>query len=324
MNNPERFQKTLLYQTVDRVPYFENEIRREVISRWCQEGLTSATQLHTDFPTDTYEEIEPLWSPLPSNRLWPDQHGSLNKLRKRLNIKNPLRLPHNWFRLKKIATQQKVILILVVHQGFFLTLGVDDWRSFDQLIEHIRDDRGTIMKWMEIYGEYSAQMTDKILTTIKVDAALFNEPIGGLNGPLISPAMYQEFVLPSYQSVLNILNKHHVSIIIFRTYANARLLIPAVLNAGMNTLWAYEGNCPEMDYRELRTEFGPDLRLIGGIDLDALRQRPEVIRQEIEEKVPALLAAGGYLPTADGRIREDVPFKNYVYYRELLRKFINI
>jgi uroporphyrinogen decarboxylase len=74
-----------------------------------------------------------------------------------------------------------------------------------------------------------------------------------------------------------------------------------------------------MDYRELRREFGPELRLIGGIDLDTLRRDREAIRREVEEKVPQLVTDGGYVPLADGRIRVDVPFENYVYYRQLLQ-----
>jgi hypothetical protein len=62
------------------------------------------------------------------------------------------------------------------------------------------------------------------------------------------------------------------------------------------------------------------LRLIGGIDLDALRRDKEAIRREVEEKVPPLLADGGYISMADGRVRADVPFENYVYYRKLLEK----
>jgi hypothetical protein len=30
------------------------------------------------------------------------------------------------------------------------------------------------------------------------------------------------------------------------------------------------------------------------------------------------VADGGYVPLADGRIRVDVPFENYAYYRQLL------
>ena len=61
-----------------------------------------------------------------------------------------------------------------------------------------------------------------------------------------------------------------------------------------------------MDYRELRREFGHELRLIGGIDLDALRKGKEAIQLEVKEKVPQLIADGGYIPLADGRIREDI------------------
>ena len=75
-----------------------------------------------------------------------------------------------------------------------------------------------------------------------------------------------------------------------------------------------------MDYRDLRHEFGHDLRLIGGIDLDALRQSKEAIRREVEEKVPYLVADGGYIPLADGRIRKDILFDHYIYYRRILEE----
>ena len=73
-----------------------------------------------------------------------------------------------------------------------------------------------------------------------------------------------------------------------------------------------------MDYRSLREAFGPDLRLIGGIDLDVLLGGKEAIRREILAKVPPLLEQGGYVPLADGRVRSNVPFESYRYYRELL------
>ena len=79
-----------------------------------------------------------------------------------------------------------------------------------------------------------------------------------------------------------------------------------------------------MDYRDLRQKFGRELRLIGGIDLDVLRRDKKAIRREVEEKVPPLVVDGGYVPLADGRVRIDVPFENYVYYRQLLQKVVQI
>ena len=78
-----------------------------------------------------------------------------------------------------------------------------------------------------------------------------------------------------------------------------------------------------MDYRNIRREFGRDLRLIGGIDLDALRYDKETIRHELEDKVPQLISDGGYIPLADGRVRKDIIYENYSYYRRLLEKILN-
>ena len=120
------------------------------------------------------------------------------------------------------------------------------------------------------------------------------------------------------------IKKYKIKTIIFRTYANARALIPCILDYGFNCLWACETNIKAMDYRIIRKEFGRDLRLLGGIDLDALRQGKQAIRREIEEKVPPLISDGGYVPMADGRIRQDISFENYSYYRNLLEKITKV
>ncbi len=73
-----------------------------------------------------------------------------------------------------------------------------------------------------------------------------------------------------------------------------------------------------MDYRHIRKVFGSDLGLIGGIDLDILRHGKNAINQELEHKLPVLLNQGNYIPLADGRVRENVLFENYLYYRKKL------
>jgi uroporphyrinogen decarboxylase len=134
--------------------------------------------------------------------------------------------------------------------------------------------------------------------------------------------MYEEFALDSYEPILSTLRDYGIETIIFRTYANSRIFIPSILERGFNCLWACEVNTEAMDYRDIRQEYGRDLRLIGGIDLDSLLDSKDAIRQEIEEKVPALLGQGGYVPLADGRVRVDVPYERYIYYRQLLQDMI--
>ena len=197
-------------------------------------------------------------------------------------------------------------------------MGVHGWQRFTDAIQLLIDRPDLIEMWMEIYSKFCAKLITIILQEVEVDAALFSEPIGGNHGPLISPRMYSSFVLNSYKPILDTLNQFGVGTIIYRTYANTRILLPSVIEAGFNCLWACECHPKEMNYREIRREFGRDLRLIGGIDSDCLRQNETNILKEIMDTVPQLLEDGGYIPLADGRVREDVIFNNYIYYRKLL------
>jgi hypothetical protein len=47
-----------------------------------------------------------------------------------------------------------------------------------------------------------------------------------------------------------VLRRHGVDTLVFLTYANARLLIPSILERGFNCLWACEVPTGMMDYRE--------------------------------------------------------------------------
>jgi uroporphyrinogen decarboxylase len=214
--------------------------------------------------------------------------------------------------------------MLHVHRGLFLSMGVEGWGRFIEVIELLGRNPALVHDALMIQGEFAARLAERVLRNVQVDAVVFSEPIAENRGPLISPKMYREIVLPTYDPLLEVLKRHRVESIIFVSWANPRLLIPAITERGFNCLWAYETNPQAMDYRELRREFGRDLRLIGGIDLDVLRQGKDAIRREVEEKVPPLLADGGYIPMLDGRVRVDVPFENYVYYKRLLARLIGV
>jgi hypothetical protein len=322
MNSRQRFLETMRYGKPDHVPYFEEGIRKGVIKAWHRQGLQRNVDLTALFPSDLRIEISPDLYPLPRMKKMPMKIADLQTLKRHLNPLDKRRLPSNWKQDLERMNQRGAVRMLEVHEGFFLSMGVEDWQRFIDVMYMIKDDPEMVHEIMRIQGEFAAQITQHILSQTAVEAVIFSEPIGGNNGPIISPETYEEFVLQSYRPILDVIRSHHVEVIIVRTYANARVLIPKLIKWGLNCLWACEVNNEEMNYPDLRREFGRDLRLIGGIDLDTLREGKAAIRQEIESKVPALLTDGGYIPLADGRVREDVPYENYVYYRELLKEII--
>jgi hypothetical protein len=320
MNSSERFRETMRYGRPDRVPYFEEGVRAEVLKVWQRQGLPTDANLSQMFPSDQREEILVDLEPLPKLKKWPTSRPELEALRRNLDPYDSRRLPNKWPKRISAWQTRDHVLMLRVHRGFFLSMGVNDWRRFTEVVRLVIEDPQFVREAMAIQGEFAARLAERVLREVEVDAAVFTEPIGGSDRPLISPRMYEEFVLTSYKPVFDVLGRYGVETIVFRTFANTRILIPSILKWGFTCLWACEVNNEAMDYRDLRREFGRDLRLIGGIDLDALRGDKEAVRREVEEKVPPLVADGGYVPLADGRVREDVRFENYVYYRRLLEK----
>ena len=324
MNSRERFHETMRYGSPDRVPYFEEGIRDDVLKVWRHQGLKRKSEFEVLFRHDHREEIYPDLEPLPRLKQWPSSREDLDRMRRRLNPEDLRRLPRKWPSRAPDLIRREHAVMLHVHRGLFLSMGVEGWGRFTEVIELLVRDPLLVHDSLMIQGEFAARLADRVLCDVRVDAALFSEPIAEKRGPLISPKMYREIVLPSYDPLLSVLKRHGVEVIVFVSWANPRLLIPAILDRGFNCLWAYEAESKAMDYQDLRREFGRDLRLIGGIDLDALRQGKEAIRREVAEKVPPLLAEGGYIPMLDGRVRVDIPFDNYVFYKRLLENMIGI
>jgi hypothetical protein len=308
----------------DRVPYFEEGIRQEVLEAWQAQGHSLKKELAQLPPADPRIELQPDVFPRPlfEDHDWPLDAKGLKRLAKRLDYRDPERYGDDWAEQLEACAQPGATAMLRVHRGFFQAMGVFGWQRFHQLMELLIWQPEFVREYLNLVGDFTARLADRVLSQVKVDAAVFSEPIGSSYDALVSPRMYREVILPGYVPLMQVLEQHGVEHIILRTYANARVLVPEMLNFGFGCLWACEVDLADMDYLELKQEFGSDLRLIGGLDLDALRGSQEGIRTELTGKLPPLLELGGYIPLADGRVREDMPLENYIYYRKLLADLI--
>lgn len=320
MNSRQRFLETMQSGHPDHPPLFDEGQREEVIEVWRSQGMPAGEALSDMFAIDERDEIEPDLYPSPELDPWPMSLEGLDALQAALDPEDLNRLPADWDALVRGWQDRQQTVMLRVHRGFFQSIGVDDWRHFYQMMLLVKTEPRLVRKMLEIQGAFNARIAERVLREVQVDAAVFGEPIGDNNGPLISPRTYREMVLPTYQPILDVLHRYNVQTIILRAYANVYSLIPDLLKAGFNSLWVVEVRAAEMDYTRLRDEFGHDLRLIGGLDLDVLREDRASIRRELEEKVPLLLEQGGYAPLLDGRVRDNVSWENYCYYREHLER----
>lgn len=320
MTSRERFRETMRYGAPDRVPYFEEGLRDDVLACWHEQGLPRDADLAAMFHIDRRERLPVNLEPIPPMERPLTSRADFEELRCRLDPDDPRRLPDDWPARVAAWRSRDHVLELQLHRGFFLSMGVGGWRTFEPVVYLLHDDPSLVHDILDLYGDFGARMAQRVLAEVDADCVIFSEPIGGNDGPLLSPQAYEEFVLASYQPILDVVRRHGVQTVCMITYANARALLPGMFRAGFNCLWACEVNVEAMDYLSLRRRFGRGLRLIGGIDLDVLLADKAAIRREMARVLPPLLAQGGYVPLADGRVRANVPLEHYRYYRQLLER----
>ncbi len=249
---------------------------------------------------------------------------SASEYRKAFDISSR-RFPGDWNETIRRLENRDHVVCIWASRGFFQALGVGDWPTFEKALIGTVREPAAIRDRMEHYGEFCSCMLERTMQDVDPEFIYLSEPISNNDGPLISPDMFEEFMVPVYERIVATARGLGCENILLSTYGNTRLLFPMLIEAGISMLWISEAaEVPELDYCRIRREFGPGLGLIGGIPLSILRSgSPDGIRTTLEEMVPPLLQSGRYVPLAGGRVREEIPWSAYGCYREVLAELIS-
>jgi hypothetical protein len=328
MNSRERFLQTLRFGVPDRVPYHDREIRADVIERWRGEGLPSGVSAEEYFDLERWELVSPREAPRLNLAPVPDFSGTLRsasdfrRLKQAYDPATPGRYPTDWTELVRRWRIRDYPLGITVWRGMFLPFGVRDFASLRDLMYAIYDFPEQLADVMQHLAEFTLAVLDRALNQVQFDFAVLGEPIASWHAPVVGPGVYRRYVLPTLRRLVARLHAANIDIIVLDTHGAVTPLLPAMLEAGANTLWLGSARAAGVDYRKLRCEFGRELRLIGGLDVRALDNGPRAIRDELQSVAAPLLKQGGYVPMVDERIRSTISFQSYSAYRRLLQELV--
>ena len=183
------------------------------------------------------------------------------------------------------------------------------------------DNPALIEEMNEHLEYYVLSHLEKLLIQdgIKVDFAHFWEDMAYKTGSLVSPDFVRRYMMPHYKKITDFLHSQGVEIISLDSDGNIWELIPLWLECGIN--WVLPNEVAAgMDVVEMRKKFGKDLILSHGIDKRILARSKKEIEEEVKTRVGTLLQDGGYFPGIDHAVPPDVPYENYLYYLEVVRK----
>jgi uroporphyrinogen decarboxylase len=254
---------------------------------------------------------------IPHYLSWPV--SSLDDLEKiasqRLDPRTPGRFPADWPAVvDRLNSYDGVVAFGGYPCGFFgaprfLMGEVELMVAFierPELVRAIIDRLASL--WVALY--------DRVLSDVRVDCIHIWEDMSYKNGPLISPQMFRELLLPAYRRVTDVAHSHGVKVVLVDTDGDCRKLIPLMMEGGVTGLYPFEAQAG-MDVVQIRRDF-PTLQILGGIDKKALARGSAAIDAELERQVPAMLERGGYVPMVDHQVPPDVSWESYLYYRRRL------
>lgn len=236
----------------------------------------------------------------------------------RLDPKHPDRFPKDWTdfsnSFKMLPDQPRVI-------GAGSLYGwLRDWMGVEALSYLVYDDP-------ELFEEMVTTLADLTIAGIEAafahgatyDAAAMWEDMCYNAGPLLSPSLFKQFLVPNYRRITATLRSHGVDIIWLDCDGKIDELAPMWLDAGVNTMFPVEVGTWKADAVALRRRFGKEMRIIGGVDKHILAGEFAQIEREVERLAP-LVEEGGFIPTPDHRVPPDVPLGNYLHYLKTARR----
>ncbi len=147
---------------------------------------------------------------------------------------------------------------------------------------------------------------------------LIGEDISYKNGLLISPAMCEEYLFPYYRALIESLRNGQKEFMHAEvdTDGFVKEVIPLYMKVGFNVMRPFEAAAGN-DVVEYAKQY-PGLVMSGGIDKRILASTKEAIKAEVERIIPFMAKRGGYIPTCDHTVPSNVPYENYLYYRQLV------
>ncbi|MCC7491508.1 MAG: hypothetical protein IT204_04135 [Fimbriimonadaceae bacterium] len=357
MTDRERFLRCLLGQDVDRAPYWTFwGPWGSAWQRWIDEGKPADVTHHRLLPHDQPPCTLPVaCGPCPacpgtvlsedeSYRVWTDSWGIVRRDRKHgvsmpefvrfpvqgrddweaykvahLDPQHPDRLAGPW-RERAAEWRQRGWPVQLGNYPDLTIFGGLRWLLGDEeCLVAFYDQPDLVHDIMDHLCGLFVHLIDAVASEVRVDVVHVWEDMCGRQGPLISPAMWREFMGPCYRRIRAALDRHDIPILSVDTDGNPDAIVPPMLETGVNWLWPFEvaAGCDVNDYRARY----PTLGMMGGIDKRALAVGPAAIDAELARIAPAL-AAGRYIPDLDHLVPDDVSWAAYQHYAAALRRLV--
>jgi uroporphyrinogen decarboxylase len=190
------------------------------------------------------------------------------------------------------------------------------------VLESLYDRPAFLEEMIEFWVTFACDLGRPALERLAVDFATIEDGLAYDGGAFLSPDLLRRFIAPAYRKITDFLYARGVPVVLLNSGGSLNPLLLALLEAGIGGITHIAAQA-EMDLVALKREYGPSLRLIGGIDRRVLFRSNEEISREIERVMPAV-DKGGVIPGLDGSVLYGTPFCRYEHFGKSLGKRLGV
>lgn len=326
MENVNRFKKALAFEKVDRLPVIEwAPWWDKTIERWRREGLpdslSDGIEIMRYFGLDVHKQF---WYTATGKTCpAPSAHGK--GLMGELNADSYLKLKEHLYPEDRIIKEEVARWAEKQKKGEAFV-----WISLDGFFWHPRKVMGIEEHFYAFYDEpelmhminrdlleFNLKVLDEFCSICIPDFMTFAEDMSYNKGPMLSKALFDEFIAPYYREIVPRLDEYGIEAVI-DSDGDIKELIPWFEALGVSGFLPLERQAG-VDVNQLRKDH-PGLKIIGGFDKLVMHKGEEAMRAEFERILP-VMKQGGYIPSCDHQTPPGVSMENYRIYVRLLHEY---
>jgi hypothetical protein len=173
------------------------------------------------------------------------------------------------------------------------------WMSIDDALAYFYEYPDEMHDMVKMITEYELKWADNIIKHVHPDALFHHDDWGTQYSSFISPAMFDDFILPAYKQIYAFWKENGVQLIVHHSDSYAANLVPEMIEVGIDI---FQGCITTNNVPELVKKYGGQISFMGDLNngvMDIEGWTKELIHSEVTRAIKNNWEAGGghfYIP----------------------------
>ncbi len=185
-------------------------------------------------------------------------------------------------------------------------------RGMEQAILDLAENPALAEDLLEKAAVFACALADAACSRYSLDWLWTGDDVAGQRGLMMSPVTWRALIGPRLARIAAVGKQHHLPVA-YHCCGAMRTIIPDLIEMGIDVLNPIQSNCPGMEARMLKRDFGSRLTFMGG--LDTIELIPRGTAQEVFRETRRLIEdmtadGGGYILAASHTVPPETPMEN--------------